>query len=384
MSFLFEDHTLVKILDESGLLSKLNKYAQDADAQAKLLAQKLADKLANELADHKGTADTEIYVKDLVSLEAYLNYLLKHNKKSDDGHRLVIQGGPGIGGEQLTEADKHLYMSYHGFFVYVSGVAGLVKQLLVESKKMGNEVMKPLVKGLHDEATKSFGEAFNTSDADEDEDGTDADETGDQDETTKSKGFPVTQNTFYAKFKNTKNTKDNKSDPTKGQTSVEQDLAGLRNALPFQSTDSLSPYDMQSFINAFSGLAAKFPNVGDGRLNTESLQFRQAMDGNMAKWNTFINQVATEFPKSNAVSYQNRVPYNLAGRPFTGLTQIFASTPKAEDASRYLLQMVRLVEQTLFSLQRAPDLVALLGKDIISNQVRLSQAFANKLGMNIR
>lgn len=370
MSFLFEDDTLITFLDKSGLLDKLNKYAQQTDNDVKLVAMKLAQKLGEEVTGNHGTDDTEIYVKDLVSLEAYLNYLYKNKKTSNDGHSLVLQS-VGINGQQPGEKDKHLYMPYNGFFVYVSEVAGLINGLVIESEKKGNEVMKPLVKGLKTEATKAFGDAF----------------TAHEQDSTDPNALPVTQNTLYMKSKNTPNADDQNSKNVsfktkeKSGTTVQQDLASLRNVLPFQGSTSLSPYSMMFFIQSMNEILQKSYtqgiNLHAGSLLGDFTEYYSSISRSYAEWMNFCAQASAVGPNANTA--RNKVPYDLSGRPFTGLESIFGNTPNAKLAAQRLLQMVNLTKQSLLSIQDSIDLMNILGKDIVSNQIRQAESFTNNL-----
>lgn len=371
MSFLFEDDTLIKLMNDSGLLDKLNKYAQESNQEAKLLAIKLAKKLASEWVGEQGTNDTEIYVKDLVSLTAYLQYLDKYKKQSADGHPIALQA-KNINAKQFADTYKKSYFPYNGFLVYVSGLKSLINELLIESEKDGNQVMKPLVNGLHAESIKSFGDAFNNTD--EDEDGGTAENIEDPD------GIPknIPASTMYMKHRPDGNKGSGKA---KQETTLDQDLESMRNLLPFQSTSSLSPYDMTFFIRSFNNVLAKSVkqkvNLNAGPIVGQFVQFNESIERNYTEWVNFCAKASALAPNAN--SAREEVPYDLAGRPFTHLETLFGNTPNAREGAQRLLQMVSLTSQALLSLQRSPDLTNLLGKDIISSQTRRAQAFINNL-----
>jgi hypothetical protein len=368
MSFLFEDNILAKILIESKVFEQLNKYGQQVNDEAKLVAVKLTNRLMQEAVQASDTkSHSEVYVQDLVSLDSFLNFLLK-NEERFDGELIVYHNATTA---DIQPPKPELYVKYKDFFVLKAGLTDRLRELDIASKQAGNEVMKPLLKNLIEEANKNLGLGFESHH--ENLPANPFDNDGNQKGQSGSKvqvPFAMNESTADPNYKNV-------SQKTEQQT-LQQDLEQLRNVLPLQSTSSLSPYDMTLFIRSMYQLVSKHPKLVTGPMLGQFAQFNADIERAYAEWQSFVGRASSV--ASNAQSAREDVSYDLAGRPNVGLEMTFGNTPNAREAAARLLHMVKLVEQSITSINRSPNMTNLLGQDILSGQVARAKAFIDSLG----
>lgn len=361
-----------RVLNNLGILDTLLKEAQNTELQAIEIAKKMAQKLlVSETIKDIDAKNTPIYVQDLTDLNSFLNYLYKNKKRADDNALLVLQS-KGIGGQQPQEELKSNYILYNDFWIHKEGLLHYLSLLEIEANKPNNEIMKTLlshlIKEIKDKLQLSYESVLNIS-KELPENST---------EEAKNKGrYPHLGLKYSPNDENIQNVNVNVENEE-----VNQDIVNLHNTLPFQSNNALSPYDMHAFINAIAQIFLKAPSLGDARLGNEfEVQFKNNMNTNINNWNSYLNKLASQYPNLNILSYMNSVPYNIySGRPNSSLEQIFGSKMTAQSAVNLLLQMVHLCEQALQTIQNnSPQLVKLLGKDIITNQMKQARAFIEKL-----
>lgn len=373
MTFLYDDKVLLKLLIDSGAFDKVSKYAQYAQEQAKQLALQLAqDLLSSNSSIAEKTPD--LYVKDLVDLDSYLNFLLKNNTKAQDGKFIVINQGNAPSQDLLDSIDKKIYTLYKSFWIHKQGLSDLLYQLNVNAQLPGNEVMKPLVKKLF-EQTNQLGVKFDNmvSKNPYEEDN----ETKKQPTSNVQVPFGISQTTADdAAGQNS----DTKSDKDQANNASQAELENALNNLPFKHNGWLSPYDMQSFIINISRYIHSNPKLNNSRLGVEFTNYLDNMNQNVGLWNSLINKVSAEISNSNAKSYRLKVPYDLSQRPTVVLEQIFGSTPNARSAAQILLTMVNLMEQSFDSLRESTVFSALISQDKLNSQINQAQSYANSLG----
>jgi len=363
MTFLYDDKILVKFLSEAGMLDKLIKDAQVVEANAKDIALKLAKNLlqSNTTIDGK---DADLFVKDLVSLEAYLNYLLKNDRRTNDGMAIVLQG-QGINGGPPPEANKQFYKPYGGFFVHVSGITNLINMLDVEAQKPGNEVMKPLVKNLKSAATKAFGADFTPQQLPDNPSKRPynvsmmGDESIFDPDAKKNKG---TETEVGARAKVTPNT--------------------ISQTPPFGSDNLISPLDMYNFITNMDKLllqsSNKLPEIAG--LQTQFARLSNNILVNYNDWIGFINRMP---PESSASNYHDHVPYNRS-KPYSAFMSMFpggnAGSPQghAIEAGARLTKMIETTSYALELMQRSPQLMTIF-KDFVPVQLQRAKTFMNGL-----
>lgn len=374
MTFLHNDKVLVKLLADTGVLDTLTKHAQQVDTEAKIIATKLANILATQAVQSGQKNEPAVYVRDLVDLIAYLNFLLKTNQHAEDGKPIVIHqtAGGEATKEFLDSIDKNLYVQYQkDFWVHKAGLQSRLNELDIVANRTGNEVMKPLVKNLIVQANEGLGLKFESSQSlppnpydDEHSNGTNKKQTPSK--MNDGKGDPNYKNVSL------KDNGENEGD-------MEEDFSSIRNVLPFQSTSSISPYDMNLFVRTMHALLAKYPQLLAGPMLGQAEQFTSEMNKNYAGWQAFVRTISSQNPSGNAAQALEEVPYNRAGMPNSQLEQIFGNTPNAREAANRLVQMINLSQQALVSLQRSPQIINLLGKDVVDGQVRQAQSLVTSL-----
>jgi hypothetical protein len=378
MSFLFKDEVLAKLLIESGVFEKLNKFGQQVSNDAKSIARKLADTLLQQSVQESfATPELQIYAQNLVSLDHFLTFLYD-NKDRDDGDLIVYHNA--VVGQDIPPEKVELYTKYKEFFVLKKGLIKRLHELNAASSEAGNELMKPLLQKLIPEANEKLALGFEAQQA-----GAVSNQQG---ESQVGKGTTPTTTTGDSAVNPAA------SDPNYKRVSVQNEseeekpdqlgnsLKNLMSNLPFQSTDTISPDDMESFIDGLFTISAMLNNeyFQNERFKSDVLKYHLAMSNDMASWVSFINKVAQQIPASNATSYKTQVPFDLGGRPITELEQIFGSTPNARSAAQILLKMILLMQQSLYTIKRSPQLVDRLSQEVIDNQLQRSKAFADQLG----
>lgn len=347
----FED----EIFSEDNFLDALYRFAQQADNEAKLIATKLAKNLLEQANQESGTT-SELYVKDLVNLDAYLNFLLS-NEERYDGKLIVFHNATN---QDISPPDAQLYFKYKDFYVLKEGLSAKLRDLDILSNQQGNEVMKPLVKSLISESNKSLSLNFESMH------GKAPGEPDFSQPNQKSKvqvGFSADESAVSGE----------KNENTAKTTSLEEDVMGLRNVMPFQSNISLSPYDMTAFIRGVNQIVHKHKDFLIGPILGQFEQFNQDIESQYNQWHSRVAEM-------NAASLGDEVPFDRARRPGTTLEQLFHGTMNAREVAQRLLQMVNLVQQALMSINRSPKLSDLLGKDVLSHQLAEAQSFADSLG----
>ena len=376
MSFLFKDDVLSELIVKSGLFEKLNKYGQQVSDEAKLVAVKLANNLMQQ-AVHAGdtSSKSEVYVQDLVSLDSFLNFLLK-NEERFDGKLIVYHNATTA---DIQPPNPELYTKYKEWFIMKPGLLDRLRELDIASKQAGNEVMKPLLKGLIAEANQSLGLGFESQHDNvpanpyDGQNGNQKGGPGGQGGNAKVQvPFAIDESTADPNYRNVSQKSNN------DQQSLNQDLEQLRNVLPFQSTTSISPYDITLFIRSMYQLVTKHQKLVTGPMLGQLKQFSADIERDYFEWQAFVGRATAT--ASNAQSAREDVPYDLGGRPNNGLETLFGSTGNAREAAQRLLQMVKLVEQTIMSINRSPNMSNLLGQDILAGQTQRARAFTDSLG----
>jgi hypothetical protein len=390
MSFLFQDDVLAKLLVESGLFADLNKYGQQVSSDAKLVAAKLAKSLMEQAIDQSGARDEQVYVQNLADLDSYLNYLWKNGVKDATGDLISYHDTAG----NTPPKNPSLYTKYMkgnedtGFYVIKDALLGKLRELDEAVSQAGNEVMKPLVKGLIEQVNSTFGTSYESQVHKDDKTGA---PTAPHTDVAGNSSLPTAQPIAQGTPGNLQNISYNPNDPNAQNASNTQEeshgnganssLQTLLGNLPFQTADALSPYAMQSFIGNAANLASALqPQLKDGRLNVELTQFANSINSEVSEWNSFVNSPPVGgVGGANASAYQTEVPYDRANRPFSTLETIFGSQFKAKESVQRLLQMVLLVQQTIASIKRSPMLTNAIGSNILDNQSRQATAFTNSL-----
>lgn len=369
MSFLYDDNVLAKLLIESGAFEQLNKYGQQVNNEAKLVAVKLANRLMQEAVQASDTSsDAEVYVQDLVSLDSFLNFLLK-NEQRFDGQLIVYHNATT---ENIEPPNPEMYVKYKDFFVLKAGLTERLKELDMASQQAGNEVMKPLLKGLIFEANKSLGLGYESQYS-----AVPANPYGSQSGNQAGNNGSKVQVPFAMDESVADPNHKNVSQESEKQA-LQQDIEQLRNVLPLQSSNSISPYDITLFVRSMYQLVAKHPKLVTGPMLGQFKQFNADVERAYTEWQAFVGRATTNAP--NAQSAREDVPYDLSGRPNTGLEMLFGNTQNAREAGARLLHMLKLVEQSIMSINRSPTMTNLLGQDILSNQLTKAKAFIDSLG----
>lgn len=383
MSFLFEEDILAKILIDSGEFERLIKSAQNANEQIKSIAQKMANNLLSQTTAQHDKPDADLYVRDLVNLDAYLTFLLT-NRQRFNGKLIVFHQAVG----EALPPNPELYTLYHTFWVYKDGLKNRLTELDVISNQVGNEVMKPLVKGLIQEANQSLKLEY-TREADESLPSNPyAGQEQANDKANKNSKQPSKfQIGFSADESAIKNVIDDKNQ-SQSNAKSKQDLNALRDSMPFKSPNSLSPYDMYLFIHNVNNILQNNPKLISGPMGTQFERFNESIYSKYLDWQNFIAKLpnSNETPlnpstptTSDKNSLKEEVPFERGNRPLAMLTSLFGSTNAAREAAQRLLQMVNLTHQALLSITRSAQLVDLLGKDIVANQTNQASNYADSL-----
>lgn len=370
MSFLFEDDVLVKLLIDSKLFNQLDKYAQQADAETKILAIKLTKDLIDQARQAYNPPGADIYVRDLTSLESYINYLHKNKILASDGKEIVIQT-KGLASGVIIEQDKNLYKPYHDFMVHIGGLIEQINTLDEEAQKEGNQVMRPLVNSLKAEATIVFAMDFTSKKKDIAHGGP---------------SFAISKGVVDHIVGDDS---DNITNKTKGTetgvaTKSRVTVSSVTGSPPFGSDDMISPLDMHEFIvNMYNLLLQSSNNLPEIiGLRTQFATLQQNISGNYNDWQQFIDRMP---PISNASNYRDHVPYDHS-QPYGAFSRLFpggatgSNNPhgNAREAGVKLLQMIDLTRQALGLMQRSPQLMSIF-KDFIPSQLRRAQTFINGL-----
>lgn len=372
MTFLYEDNVLNSLLVSANLIDKLVKEAQQANDEARLIATKLVNNLAAQAVQKGPSTGSELYVQDIVSLDAFLNFLLKHQERFA-GKLIVLHDATNGQSPPENQEDYH---KYKDFFILKDGLIDYWRKVEAASKQVGNEVMKPLVKNLLAEINQALNYNVEPSPAEPQDNPYDAE----NDTQTNQKGKSVVQVPFKMNQDAIDNVSGGASNNKAKQTSeaeLAKDFASIRNVLPFQSTNSLSPYDITLFINTMFELLDKHKSVIVGPMYGQFEQFSQNIKKNYNDWQGFISRASQT--ASNAQSARDEVPYDRGRRPFTGLETIFGSTPNAREAAQRLLQMVNLVQQSIMSINRSSKLMSLLSQDVLNHQLSEAQSYIDSL-----
>lgn len=379
MSFLYNENVFYKLLADTGILQSLTKEAQNAEMQAIDIAKKMAQRLLiSETMKGVNEGDTPLYVQDLSSLESFLNYLYKNQKRASDGNALVLQGG-GINGAAPRDEVKDSYISWNGFWIHKQGILKYLGPLEIEANKPGNEIMKAmlghLIKEIEQQLKIKYESVLHVPTTDD----------FDKDNKDQTKAKPKGGNPMVGiKYSPDSQEIEQTSDKGKGdkKQSMDSAIQSLTNVLPFPEDNRLSPFNMHAFITNIAKVVKDYPQLGDDHTNGEFVgTFNNDIIRNFEAWKSYLGGLSNGADAAhNMLSYVNSVPYNVhSGRPNSGLEQIFGSTMKAHPAATMLLQMCRLSEQALQSLQTSPGLSSRIGKDVLANQLKKAQLFIEKL-----
>ncbi len=386
MTFLYDDHVFIQLLAGTSVLDEIVKQAQQIQLnqeeltrkltrsrqktdEAKLIAAKLTQSLIEQWQQSQQQNDHPVYVRDLVNLEAYLNFLLKTKQKAHDGKPVVIHQD--FGGEPseefLASIDKKLYVPFQkAWWVHRSGLSENLRELDIASKQPGNEVMKPLVKGLI-EQSNAIGVAYESVHG----------EISPYSEAPGQDGKGKVQLGLAVKIPDD-DVLDQRDPSNKG---VKKDLAtqfaALRH-LPFQADSSISPYDMSAFARNMNTLLTKFPQFIAGPLFGQIERISTDLNRNYAEWHSFINQIVAKDPQSNAGQALEDVAYSIVS-PGNSLDAIFGSTQYVKQAANRLIQMINLTISALTAIYRSPTLVDMFGKSVIDDQIKTAHIFTNSL-----
>lgn len=371
MSFLFEEVVLAKLLVESGLFNSLSKYGQQVDNEAKQIAVKLTNNLMNQAINQSSSNDLPIYVQNLVDLDSYLNFLVKNGVRATGGKLITYHDASGTN----PSPDAEAYTKYKEFYVLKDGLLEKLRELDIVANQVGNEVMKPLVKGLISQINNIFGITFESAinpPANPYENIVGQDQLYN-----KSDGQHGNVNS--GQYKNVSFSPDSEVNNLTQHQKLQEDIIGVRNTLPFQSSTSISPYDITLFIRSMAQLLNNHKNLITGPMLGQFQQFNSDIERNWTAWQNFISRVDSTGLVTNVKSLRDEVPYDRANRPNTTLENLFGNNLNAKEAAQRLLQMVNLTQQAILSINRSPQMVDLLGKDVLNNQANQTRLFIESL-----
>lgn len=350
-------------LYDDEIISSLIRSAQAVANKAAAVATKLGDALMDELSQMQGGKDNQVFVQDLVDLGHFLNFIQKNQLRYGDF--LIAYHEAALPTDIPNKAD---YKQYKDFYVLVPGLFQELRALDQKSQQPKGEIIKPFIKHLSAEIEQVFGVKY---DMGHDVNKTPANPKGGN----PTVGFGLGQEAI-----DTALGKDKKEEKgITGKTTPEQDMATIKNALPFAGTKFLSPYNMYAFVSNMNKLLTKNTQMVDTPLITEFQENGKAISEQYNAWVQLTRETKERYKNGTANTVAQTVPYDLSGNPHTVLTRIFGDTANGSKASQLLLNMVNVMEQTFLAIQQSPSFLHLIGAEVINRQDELAKAFIRSL-----